>query len=195
MNRTIRMASISDSEAILSIYAPYVKDTAITFEIEVPTLSEFSLRIEGITKRYPYLVCQVDNQIVGYAYASEHRERAAYLYDADVSIYVLPEYHSSGVAHELYTHLFVLLDRLGYKNAYAAYTEPNIKSLKFHQKFGFEVIGTHHKTGYKLGKWHDVTWLEKTISEHDDNPEPIKLMSCFEHSAVHLQYLNKKVWQ
>jgi len=177
MNHIIRMATIVDSEAILNIYAPYVRDTTISFEIEVPTIVEFSRRITEITKQYPYLVSLIDNKVVGYAYASKHRERAAYLYDVDVSIYILSEYHSSGIAHKLYDCLFSLLNKLGYKNAYAAYTEPNIKSMKFHQKFGFELIGTHHKTGYKFEKWHDVTWLEKIISDHNDSPETIKLIS------------------
>ena len=169
----IRLAKVSDNIEILKIYTPYIKDTAISFETEIPTDSEFSFRIEMITKQYPFLVYEIGNKIVGYAYASKHRERAAYLYDVDVSIYFLPEYHGSGKAYNLYNCLFNLLEKLGYKNAYAAYTEPNIKSKKFHEKFGFKIIGTHHKTGYKLGKWHDVTWLEKAINDHDESPKGI----------------------
>jgi len=171
------MAAISDSEAILNIYAPYVRDTTISFETDVPDVIEISRRIAEITAQYPYLVYQIDGEIVGYAYASKHRPRDAYKYDVDVSIYVLEQYHGSGIAYKLYDCLFALLIKLGYDNAYAGITVPNDISRRFHEKFGFTLIGTHHKTGYKFGKWHDVVWLEKTINEHSDNPEPVKLIS------------------
>ncbi|MCL2775374.1 MAG: N-acetyltransferase family protein [Oscillospiraceae bacterium] len=177
MNHIIRMAAISDSEAILNIYAPYVRDTTISFETDVPDVIEISRRIAEITAQYPYLVYQIDGEIVGYAYASKHRPRDAYKYDVDVSIYVLEQYHGSGIAYKLYDCLFALLIKLGYDNAYAGITVPNDISRRFHEKFGFTLIGTHHKTGYKFGKWHDVVWLEKTINEHSDNPEPVKLIS------------------
>lgn len=174
MNYIIRMATPADSEDILRIYAPYVTETTVSFETETPTVAEFSRRIESFTEKYPYLVYQIDGEIIGYAYASRHKDRAAYLYDVDVSIYVLPQYHGSGVAYKLYDCLFMILKELGYYNAYAGYTVPNEKSRRFHEKFGFTVIGTHHKTGYKFGKWHDVVWLEKIITEHDDNPGAVK---------------------
>jgi phosphinothricin acetyltransferase len=173
MKHELRLASVSDSEEILKIYRPYITDTAISFETEVPTVEEFSSRVENITKQYPFLVDVIDGKVAGYAYASKHRERAAYAYDVDVSIYVLPEYHGLEVAYRLYDCLFAILDKLGYKNAYAAYTEPNAKSMRFHQKFGFTLIGTHHKTGYKLKKWHDVTWLEKRINTLDESPNGV----------------------
>jgi phosphinothricin acetyltransferase len=165
------MAAKTDSENILKIYAPFITDTAISFETEVPSVDDFSDRIERIIKNYPYIVYEIDDEIVGYAYASKHAERAAYLFDVELSIYVMPEFHGSGAANKLYECLFVLLKKMRYKNAYACYTEPNPKSKKFHQKFGFTVIGTHHKTGYKFGQWHDVTWLEKTIGKHEEKPE------------------------
>jgi len=173
-NHRIRFAVPSDSEAILKIYAPYVRDTAVSFETEVPSVPDFAFRIASISEQYPYLVYQVDGVIVGYAYAARHRERAAYCYDAELSVYVSPEYHGSGAAHKLYACLLTLLQALGYRNVYAAYTVPNGKSAKFHQKFGFTEIGTHRKTGYKLGQWHDVCWLELAINEHSENPEPPK---------------------
>lgn len=174
MTCTIRLAKKSDSESILQIYTPYVKNTAVSFETEVPTVGEFANRIENICNQYPYLVYQVDDEIGGYAYASRHRERAAYCYDVDVSIYVLPKYHGCGAAYKLYACLFEILKIQGYYNAYAAYTVPNDKSSKFHAKFGFELIGTNHKTGYKFGQWHDVTWLEKRINMDDEKPGIIK---------------------
>lgn len=177
MKHMIRLAAISDSEDILSIYAPFIRDTAITFETEIPSIDEVSCRIKSISKQYPYIVYQIKDEVVGYAYASKHRERSAYRYDVDVSIYVLPEYHGSGIAHKIYDCLFEILKELGYYNAYAAYTVPNEKSIRFHEKFGFTLIGTHHKTGYKFGKWHDVSWLEKIINEHIDKPNLIKSIS------------------
>lgn len=177
MNGIIRLATGLDSLAILSIYEPYINKTAVTFETEVPAVDEFALRIENIGKQYPYLVYLLDDEIIGYAYASGHRQRQAYCYDVDVSIYIKSQYHGSGIAFKLYDALFVILKELGYCNAYAGYTVPNEKSKRFHKKFGFTLIGTHHKTGYKLGKWHDVTWLEKSINLHIHNPPTIKSIS------------------
>lgn len=174
MSHKIRLAKLSDAESILRIYTPYIKDTAITFEMSIPTIEEFSSRIESISKQYPYLVYQIDDEIIGYAYASKHRERAAYCYAVDVSVYVLTQYHGSGAAYKLYDCLFKILKEPGYYNAYAGYTIPNEKSKYFHQKFGFTPVGIYHKVGYKLGKWHDVAWLEKTINEHCDKPASIK---------------------
>ncbi len=177
MKHNIRLATISDSENILKIYAPYIENTAISFETEVPSVADFSERVANISKQYPYLVYQIDGEIVGYTYASKHKERAAYIYDAEVSIYILPEYHGKGIARKLYECLFVLLKKLGYYNVYAGYTVPNIKSMNFHYKSGFTLIGTHHKTGYKFEKWYDVTWLEKSINEYTEKPVGIKSIS------------------
>lgn len=185
MEHIIRMAMPSDSGAILKIYAPYIKNTAVSFETEIPSAAEFARRIEGIIEKYPYLVYQIDGEIAGYAYASEHRERSAYLYDIDVSIYVSPQYHGTGAAYKLYDCLFTVLKELGYYNAYAAYTVPNEKSRRFHEKFGFTLIGTHHKTGYKFGKWHDVVWLEKTISDHIETPGALKSMTDLPKKIFH----------
>lgn len=175
MSRTycIRLATVEDGEKILAVYAPFIRETAVTFETEVPAVREFCDRVKEISEKYPFFVCEKDGEIAGYAYASKHRERAAYLYNVEVSIYVLPKHHGGGIAHELYTRLFETLKNLGYKNAYAIYTEPNEKSKKFHQRFGFEHIGTFRKTGYKFKQWHDVTWMGKTISEHDENPRAV----------------------
>jgi len=173
----IRQATAADSAAILEIYAPYITGSAFTFETEVPPLAEFTERIEKIAQQYPFLVYETNGKIAGYCYASQHRPRAAYLYDVNVSIYISPEHHGKGIANKLYDCLFPLLARLGYKNVYADYTEPNEKSRKLHEKYGFTLIGTHHKTGYKLGKWHDVTWLEKAIGSHDADPQGVLSIS------------------
>ena len=172
----IRLAVPSDGEALSRIYAPYVEDTAVSFELTPPTAKEFAARIAATAAVYPYLVYEDGGAPVGYAYASRHRERAAYRYDVDVSIYVAPAYHGRGAAQALYSRLFALLAALGYRNAYAAYTEPNEPSRRFHAKCDFTVIGTFRRTGYKFGKWHDVTWAEKVLGAPEDAPGALRTM-------------------
>ena len=170
MSRKLRNATPADARAILDIYAPYVTDTSITFETEVPIIEEFMERMENIQKSYPYLVYEVDGVVVGYAYASKHRERAAYRYSADVSIFVEPSYHKQGIGKALYTKLFDLLRDQGIYTVYACITVPNNASIGLHKSLGFTEAGVFHNDGYKLGKWHDVIWLEKSLREYD-NPE------------------------
>ncbi len=171
MSHSIRLATPADCTGVLAIYGPYVMDTAFSFETRVPTPMEFAGRMQAICAKYPFLVYTIDENIVGYAYAGEHRQRGAYRFDVDVSIYLSPLHQGQGIAGKLYGCLFALLEALGYKNAYAAYTEPNEKSRKFHLKCGFAYIGTFHRTGFKFAEWHDVTWLEKSIGGHNENPE------------------------
>jgi len=174
MKRIIRLARASDAEGILTIYAPYISGTAISFETEVPSAEEFATRIGAIGGRYPYLVCEIDGKIAGYAYASKFREREAYRYDVETSIYVAAEYHGSGLAYELYGRLFQILKELGYYNAYASTVTQNTKSVNFHQKFGFKPIGIYHRAGYKFERWHDGMWLEKEINSSDARPGRIR---------------------
>jgi phosphinothricin acetyltransferase len=133
----------------------------------VPALSDFTKRIESIIKNYPYLVCEADGNIVGYAYVSRHRERAAYKYSADVSIYVASAYHRQGIGKALYTKLFDLLKGQHIYTLYAGIVLPNESSIGLHKSFGFNEVGTFHNVGYKQGKWHDVIWLEKPIKNYD----------------------------
>ena len=170
---TFRLVRAIDCARILMIYAPYVRDTALTFEVEVPTIEAFVERTERIASRYPYIVCEENGEIVGYAYASRHRERDGYRYDVDMSVYVAQGHQGSGVAAQLYERLLVLLERLGYYNAYAACVAVNERSRRFHEKFGFVLVGTHHKTGYKLGQWYDAVWLEKMLRDHGEAPGEI----------------------
>ena len=162
----IRNAIPDDASDVLRIYAPYITNTCITFETEVPTLAEFTGRMETYIKSYPYLVCETDNKVVGYAYASKHRERAAYKYSVDVSVYVDSEYHGQGVGRALYSKLFELLTEQGLFTAYAGITLPNDKSVGLHRAFGFRDVGVYHNVGYKLGKWLDVLWMEKPLRDY-----------------------------
>ncbi|MCL2518338.1 MAG: N-acetyltransferase family protein [Oscillospiraceae bacterium] len=161
----IRNATPDDAEAILKIYTPYITGTNISFETEVPTIEEFAARIENITKSYPYLVCEIDNTIVGFAYAARHRERAAYKYSAESSIYIAPEYQSRGIGKELYTKLFELCRAQEIYTIYAGVTLPNEKSIGLHKSLGFIEVGVFHNVGYKFDRWLDVIWLEKPLKD------------------------------
>ena len=164
----MRPATVADAPAIAAIYAPYVRDTAVSFELEPPDAAETARRIAKISATYPYLVyCGPDDRVAGYCYASRHSERAAYRWDVDTSVYVDPPFCGRGVGTALYTRLFELLERQGFRRAYAGITVPNAASEALHRKFGFQPIGTFRATGYKLGQWRDVLWLDKPLGDGD----------------------------
>lgn len=163
----IRDAKEHDAARLLEIYTPYVTDAAISFETEAPSLTEFAARITSVQKQYPYIVCEMDGMVVGYAYATRHRARAAYRYSADLSIYVDQAYHRKGVGRALYGKLFELLRKRCVYTAYVGIALPNDKSMGFHKSFGFEEVGTYHNVGYKAGKWIHVMWLEKPLRAYD----------------------------
>ena len=174
----IRFARPGDAGAILAIYAPFVTDTATTFECEAPSERAFADRIAGIAAVYPYIVHERAGEVLAYAYASKHMERAAYAWDVQTSVYAAPEARGTGVARALYAALFTLLGELGYCNAYAVITTPNPRSERFHASFGFEAAGVHYKSGYKLGAWHDVAWMQKRIGEYPAAPVPPRPVSA-----------------
>ena len=163
----IRPAALADAPDILQIYAPYIQNTVITFETEVPGIEQFTARIEAIKSKYPYLVCEADGKMAGYAYAAKHSERAAYKYSVDVSIYVDPNYQHRGIGKALYFNLFEALKSYDYYTAYACITLPNEKSVCLHKTFGFHEVGIWHNVGYKNGSWLDVIWLEKPLKQYD----------------------------
>lgn len=169
-NRRIRLADKDDASSILQIYAPYITGTAITFECEVPTVEAFSDRMKNIQRVYPWLVCEIDDHIAGYAYASRYMERQAYDWSADFSIYINPQYHGKRIGKSLYFSLIEILKLQGYYNIYSAVTMPNIKSESLHESFGFNEIGIFRNVGYKLGGWHDVKWYVLKINEHIQSP-------------------------
>ncbi len=171
----IRNALEKDSEEILKIYSYYIKNTSITFEIDVPTLDEFTERVRLIIKSYPYIVYVIDEKIVGYAYASKHRERAAYVYDVEVSVYLEKDCLGKGIGSKLYEKLFDMLLKQGFYNVYSGITMPNEKSENLHKRFQFEEVGTYKKVGFKHGKWHDVKWFQKALRDHDENPKALNI--------------------
>ena len=164
MTEKIRMATKDDAKAILAIYAPYVKETAITFEYEVPSLIDFEARIIQTLSRYPYLVAQKkDGTIVGYAYAGVYKGRAAYDWSCEVTIYLAKDVKSQGLGTRLYQALEVELQKLNIIQVLACVTAGNIGSIKFHEKLGYEQVGFFSNLGYKFNEWYDVVWLQKTI--------------------------------
>ena len=167
----IRLATIKDSNALLKIYSQYI-DTAITFECVLPTEKQFEERIADIIKDYPYLVCEENGEILGYAYAHRHMEREAYQWNAELSIYLDNNFTSKGIGKKLYSILIEILKLQGIKTVYGGVTVPNKKSEKLHLRLGFKSIGIYHNTGYKNGKWLDVEWFEKQIMPYSIKPEP-----------------------
>ncbi len=181
---TIRLATIEDTESILAIYAPYVSNSVITFEYEVPTLDEICCRIADTLKEYPYIVAILDNQIIGYAYAHRQRERAAYQWNAELSIYLDVDSQGRGIGKTLYTCLMELLKLQGIVNVYGAVTVPNPASERLHESLGFRRLGNFVNTGFKMGKWLDVAWFEKAINDYPANPEPFLPFPEVEKAAV-----------
>lgn len=161
----IRFATDRDAPGIHDIYAPYVALTAVTFEYETPRVFEMKRRINSICNKYPYLVCESDGQVAGYAYAHPFFTRAAYAWDAELSVYIRDDYQRCNMASALYYAVIELLKKQGFCNAFALVTVPNEKSLSFHTAFGFSSVGVLHNAGFKMGEWHDVTVLEKQLCE------------------------------
>jgi L-amino acid N-acyltransferase YncA len=180
----IRLIDESDASDVLEIYKPYVLNTIISFEYEVPTLSEFLQRIKTNTADYPWLVCLWDGKIIGYAYGSKHRYRTAYQWSPEATVYLSPGIHRKGIGRLLYETLFSLLRLQGHFNVYAGVGLPNEKSVDFHKASGFEEIGIFKKVGYKHGNWHDTQWFQLHLTKHIDNPPtPKKLKEVQEHEA------------
>ena len=161
----IRTARENDAAALLDIYEPYVRTTMVTFEVDVPTVEDFAGRIKKTLAQYPYLVAELDGEIVGYAYASRFRTRAAYDWSAETSVYVRMGLHRGGIGSALYHALEDGLRKIGIVNLVACITYPNPESVSFHDKFGYRRVGVMEKIGYKAGKWLDVIWMQKTIGE------------------------------
>lgn len=172
----IRLATIYDSEQILEIYAPYVETTTISFETIVPSKEEMKARIEHTLETNPWIIFEEDKYIIGYAYASKHRERAAYKWAVDISIYVRQDSRGKGIGKELYTKLLSILKLQGYCNVYAGICLPNESSVGLHEYFGFKKIAHFNKVGYKFGKWHDVGWWELFLRQHEpESSEPLSI--------------------
>lgn len=170
VSETIRFAGPADAGAIAAIYAPIVADTWISFEETPPDEAEMRRRIDKARGIWPFLCAERDGDIAGYAYASAHRERAAYRWSADVSVYVDERYRRSGAARRLYDTLLYVLHEQGYHNAFAGIALPNEASVGFHHRMGFTDVGIYRNAGFKLGAWHDTIWMQRILREPSGTP-------------------------
>lgn len=183
----LRIASIKDADQIIEIYAPYVLYTNISFETDVPTAEEMRKRIGNVLAAHPWIVLEEDSRILGYAYASKHRERAAYRWSVDVSIYVRQYITGRGIGKALYKALLSILRLQGYYNAYAGICLPNEASVGIHESFGFRKIAHYTKVGYKSGQWLDTGWWELSLREHSSEPaEPIPLSKLRDEAVAEI---------
>lgn len=167
----LRIATGEDAGKLLAIYAPYVENTAITFEYEVPSEEEFASRIENTLKKYPYLVAIEKNEILGYAYVSAFKGRAAYDWSVETSIYVKTDCMRKGIGRALYHALENILKEQNICNLCACIAYPNPESIAFHESFGYRTVAHFHASGYKQGVWHDMVWMEKVLCPHETPPK------------------------
>jgi L-amino acid N-acyltransferase YncA len=167
----LRLVSPDDAAQIAAIYAPFCLETAISFEAEAPDEPTMRERICAVADRYPWLVAVSEkSEILGYAYATKHRERAAYRWSVDFAVYLVPSAKGRGIGTELYNALVAICRLLGYHRAFAGIALPNEASVRLHEKVGFRPIGVYHRVGYKLGKWHDVGWWGLNLLPETDLP-------------------------
>lgn len=166
----IRLATAADAAGMLEIYAPFVSSTSITFETEVPALAAFENRIRQYMEFCPWLVAEDKGRIAGYAYAYRHRERTAYQWSVECSVYIHPDYLRKGIASRLYNALFPILRLQGFRNVYAVINLPNDQSVALHERLGFRYFATYEQVGYKLGKWKNVGWWRLILGEFGENP-------------------------
>jgi L-amino acid N-acyltransferase YncA len=168
----IRTARREDAREIQAIYAPYVRDTVISFEMEPPGVDEMARRIESVLAWFPWLVWVEEDRVAGYAYASRHKERLAYQWSVDVSAYVHRDFHRRGIGRALYRELLGLARKQGFFNAYGGITLPNAASVALHESVGFEPLCVYRGVGFKMGRWHDVGWWQLRLAELPATPAP-----------------------
>ncbi|GAA6491508.1 GNAT family N-acetyltransferase [Candidatus Bariatricus faecipullorum] len=181
---TIRPATLADAEILRDIYAPYVEETAVSFEYTVPTVAEFTERMKDIMKRYPYLVAEEAGEAVGYAYASPFHEREAYSWSAELTVYLRKDQRGRGRGRLLYEKLEQILRAQNITNLYACIAWPEQEdeyltgaSARFHERMGFRLAGMFHRCGYKFGRWYSMVWMEKEIGTRREKQPPVKSFS------------------
>jgi L-amino acid N-acyltransferase YncA len=179
----IRLATPRDAAAIAAIYRPAVVESATSFELEAPGDAEMATRVASTLARTPWIVCTFSDDVTGYAYASRHRERAAYQWSVEVSAYVRQDVRRAGIASALYDSLFAILSLQGFRNAFAGITLPNPASVAFHERLGFAPVGVFRQIGYKQGRWHDVQWLGRELASHIVDPPPPRMLPDLVGSA------------
>jgi phosphinothricin acetyltransferase len=171
MPLTIRLATPADAEQVQAIYAPYCH-TPISFELGPPSVPEIRSRMTKVLDQYPWLLCEEGGEILGYVYATQHRERAAYCWSVDTAVYVRQGRQRRGVGRALYTSLLAMLPLQGYVNAYAGVTLPNPASVALHEAMGFQPVGVYEQVGFKCGSWYDVAWFQRPLLPRPEVPSP-----------------------
>lgn len=179
MSIRIRTAKVEDAEKLLDIYSFYIKNTAVTFEYEVPSVEEFQKRIRHILEHYPYLVAEADSEIIGYAYAGRLRSRAAFAWDVEMSIYLKKDMRRAGAGHQLYALMEEILKEQGVVNAVSLITKPtdeysDFNSVQFHEKMGYAHAGELKDCGYKFGRWYTLLYMDKQIGSPMENMQPVR---------------------
>jgi L-amino acid N-acyltransferase YncA len=170
----IRVASLSDAEAVAAIYAPYVLHTAISFEEQPPSPEEMASRITQTLHILPFLVCERDGAVIGYAYAGPHGARPAYRWSANISVYVDQAAQRGGAGRSLYSELISILRRQGFHALFAGIALPNEKSVGLHEAIGFKHLGTYREVGFKHGAWHDVGYWRLGLRHGAPSHEPAR---------------------
>ena len=197
MSFRIRMASPADAPTMLAIYAPFVRDTTVSFELEVPCVEEFAERIREHVRNYAHIavVDEDTGAVAGYAYYSAFRERPAYCWSAEISVYLEPHVQGQGLGTELVNTLEELMRAQGIRMSEACITSSNDASISFHRRMGYQLCGEHHACGYKLGQWLSVVWMEKRLNPLDEPPcmlQPLERDQAEEIIAVANERLRKQ---
>ncbi len=161
----------------LDIYGYYVHNSCITFDLEVPTPLEWEQKLNTIALKFPCLVCLIGETVVGFAYASQLRQKKAYDWSVESTIYVHTDHQHKGIGKLLYAELFNRLEKLNYVNVFACITLPNEGSISLHKTFGFDEVGKFQHVGYKHNGWHSVLWMQKVIPKNKENPNSILIHS------------------
>ncbi len=179
----LRFAHPEDAEAIRDIYAPHITDSTVSFELEVPSVVEMVGRMGAHGDLMPWIVCEQDGVVAGYAYAGPHRQRWAYQWAVEVSVYIHAAYRRQRIGRGLYTALFALLEAQGFARAYAGVALPNEASVGLHRSLGFEPVGTYERVGFKFGAWHDVSWWQRDLRDvgAKEPPEPSPFTTLEDH--------------
>lgn len=167
----LQLIKEADIAEVLDIYTPYVLNTAITYEYEVPSLESFSERVGHYTEQYPWIVAKEQGMIAGYAYASVYRSREAYQWSCELSVYLRPDFKGIDLGRTLYSALMDLLTLQGYYTVYGVISLPNDASLALHKRLGFVMDGIQKSCGFKLGQWHDAAIMSKTLQDYTNLPD------------------------
>ena len=179
----VRLARPEDAPALLEIYAPYVTETVVSFEYQVPTVEEFSSRVKNTLARHPYLVWEEGGRVLGYAYAHPYAARPAYQWGAELTVYLHPEACRRGIGRKLYGALFDLLRLQGVRTVYGCITAENEASVAMHTALGFGEAGRFRNAGYKQGRWLDVLWLENFYQRIMMQKDPLALAYQAKHNC------------